>query len=224
MDTLQTIAHIKTDFPDKFGVPRQSGLVPELLGEIVFEREFRRAEAVRGLEGFSHIWLLWRFDVECGEFRPTVRPPRLGGRPRVGVFATRSPYRPNAVGLSSVRLTGIDYDRADSPVLYVSGVDLVDGTAIYDIKPYLPAFDCHTDAVGSYSDDNAGYALTVDDNGKLDAMPPDKRRAVIGVLASDPRPSYQNDAERVYGVRFAGYEIKFRVEGDVLTVVSAEKY
>ena len=224
---MKPIAHIKTDFPDKFGVPRQSGLVPELTGEIIFEREYRRSEAVRGLEDFSHIWLLWRFDTdddEDGTFRPTVRPPRLGGNTRIGVFATRSPYRPNPIGLSSVKLTGIDYDRADAPVLYVSGADLVDRTAIYDIKPYLPAFDCHTDAKGSFSDEAAGYALKVDAGNVLDILPPDKREALLGALSSDPRPSYQNDPQRIYGMRFAGYEIKFRVDGDILTVVSAEKY
>lgn len=221
---IRPIARIKTDFPDKFGVPRQSGLAPELRGEIVFEPEYRRIEAVRGLEGFSHVWLVWGFSLTDNEqFRPTVRPPRLGGNERVGVFATRSPYRPNGLGLSSVRLISIDYGRRDAPVLIVGGADLADGTPIYDIKPYLPAFDSHPDANGSFSDEYAGYSLKVNDERRaLSAIPEEKRAALYGVLSSDPRPSYQSDPERIYGMRYAGYEIKFRVADGILYVLSAE--
>lgn len=224
------IATIKTDFPQKFGVPRQSGRVPGIYGRIVFEPQYRRKEAFRGLQGYSHIWLIWEFSEladapKNGEsWRPTVRPPRLGGNKRVGVFATRSPYRPNPIGLSSVKLVDIDYDSPDAPILIVEGADLIDGTPIYDIKPYLPASDMHPDAVGGFADEVEGHRLNVTVPDEYEAMIPEGQRAAVrAILADDPRPSYQNDAERVYGFAYAGLEIKFRVDGDALFVTEVIK-
>ncbi|MBQ3498496.1 MAG: tRNA (N6-threonylcarbamoyladenosine(37)-N6)-methyltransferase TrmO [Clostridia bacterium] len=221
---MKIIGRIVTDFSSKFGLPRQSGLV-DITGKIVFEEEFRVPEAFRGLEEFSHIWLVWQFSETIREkWSPTVRPPKLGGNKRVGVFATRSPFRPNPIGLSSVKLERIEYSSSEGPVLYVSGCDLMDGTPIYDIKPYLPYSDSHSDASGGFTDTLDGRSIEVvipDD--LLSVIPEDKRETLIGVLSQDPRPSYQNDSDRVYGFGFAGCEIRFTVSDGVLTVISAEK-
>ena len=217
---MRAIAHIHTDFKSKFGVPRQSGLVQQLEARIVFEPEFRNKDAVRGLEGFSHIWLLWQFSQAVRDkWSPTVRPPRLGGNKRIGVFATRAPFRPNNIGLSSVRLVGIDMDGPEAPVLRIAGADLMDGTPIFDIKPYLSYTDSHPDAVGGFADEHVFDTLKVEfPHELLEKVPPDKRDALVGVLAGDPRPSYQSDPERLYGFGFAGLEVRFTVSGDVLTV------
>lgn len=222
---MKIIARIQTDFPDKFGIPRQSGLVQELQGKIVFEPEFRSPEAVRGLDAFSHIWLLWQFSkAHKARWSPTVRPPRLGGDKRVGVFATRSPFRPNDIGLSSVRLQRVEIDSHDGPVLYVSGADLVDGTPIYDIKPYLPYVDCHPDATEGYTGQTRLHQLQVEFPTELLARyPQDKQAAIVHVLEQDPRPAYINDPERIYGLSFAGYDVKFKVEGDRLIVCDVVK-
>ena len=216
--SLAVIAHIRSDFPDKFGVPRQSGLVSALRAAVVFTPEFRRPEAVRGLEEFSHIWLIWQFSRAKG-WSPTVRPPRLGGNRRLGVFASRSPFRPNALGLSCVRLEGVELDKALGPVLHVSGADLMDGTPIYDIKPYVPYADAHPEARGGFVDQVARRRLEVDcPPDLLERAPEEKRAALLGVLAEDPRPAYQGDPDRVYGMAFAGLEVRFTVEGSALQV------
>ena len=217
---MQIIAHIRNDFPTKFGVPRQSGLVPELTARVVFEPEYRDPSALRGLDGFSHLWLLWVFSEAVREnWSPTVRPPRLGGNTRMGVFATRSPYRPNPIGLSCVRLEKIDLDAPDGPALVVSGADLMDGTPILDIKPYLPFADSRPDAAGGFAGEISGHALRVKFLPEAAALvPADQLGALTGVLAQDPRPSYQNDPDRVYGMPFAGMDVRFTVEGDALTV------
>ncbi len=215
---LTPIAHIRSDFSEKFGIPRQSGLVEELTAAVVFEPEYRDPSALRGLEGFSHLWLIWEFSRSRG-WSPTVRPPRLGGNKRLGVFATRSPFRPNPLGLSCVRLVEVRQDRALGPVLVVAGADLMDGTPIYDVKPYLPYADCKPDAVGGFAAQPKGADLTVEcPPALLDRVPEDKRAALVAVLAQDPRPQYQDDPERVYGMAFAGLEVKFRVAGERLTV------
>lgn len=218
---MKAIAHIHTDFPTKFGIPRQSGIIASLQGKIVFEPEYRIPEAVRGLEGFSHIWLLWEFsEAVRDKWSPTVRPPRLGGNVRKGVFATRSPFRPNPIGLSSVRLEHIDLDPNLGPVLYVSGADLMDGTPIYDIKPYIAYTDSHPDAVSGFASTPADFLLEVIfPKDLLDKVPADHRKSLIEVLAHDPRPQYQDDPGRVYGMAFGGMEVKFKVEGIQLTVV-----
>lgn len=223
--TMKMIAHIRSDFPTKFGIPRQSGLVPELVGKIVFEPEYRDPEALRGITGYSHLWLVWEFSEMIREkWSPTVRPPRLGGNTRIGVFATRSPSRPNPIGLSSVRLLSVEKTENEGTVLLVSGADLMDGTPIYDIKPYLPLSDCHPDAIGGFSDGKKDYALAVEIPDEIvSAFPADKITALRAILSEDPRPSYQNDPEREYGFPFAGYEIRFRVSDGVLTVLSADK-
>ncbi len=217
---MKIIARIHTDFPSKFGIPRQSGLVEALTGKLCFEPEFRNPEAVRGLEEFSHIWLLWQFsENERAGWSATVKPPRLGGKKRMGVFATRSPFRPNGIGLSCVRLTGIELDEKLGPVLTVSGADLLDGTPIYDIKPYIPLADCHPEASEGYTRLTKQHELEVDFPEHLLArFPEEKREAVVGVLAQDPRPTYFQDPDRVYGVPFAGFDVKFRVDGDRLRV------
>ena len=217
---MKVIARIRSDFGDKFGIPRQSGLVDELEATVVFEPEYRNAEAVRGLEEFSHIWLIWQFSQAVrSTWSPTVRPPRLGGNKRWGVFASRSPFRPNAMGLSSVRLEGVELHPTLGPVLHVSGADLMDGTPIYDIKPYVPYSDCHPDAIGGFVDKVERKRLTVEcSDSLLQQMPEEKQLALLGVLAEDPRPSYQDDPERIYGMTFAGMEVKFSVEGETLTV------
>lgn len=222
---MRPIAHIETDFPEKFGIPRQSGLVEALRAAVVFEPAYRSAEAVRGLEEFSHIWLIWEVSRARREtWSPTVRPPRLGGNKRVGVFATRSPFRPNALGLSAVRLEGVETDGPEGPVLRVAGADLLDGTPIYDIKPYLPYADAIPGASGGFTSQVKRRQLEVRcPEDLLEQIPPEKREALLGVLAQDPRPSYQSDPERLYGMAFAGLQVRFRVEGERLTVVEMTK-
>ena len=214
------IAHIRSDFSEKFGIPRQSGLVEELTAAVVFEPPYRVPDALRGVEGFSHLWLIWEFSQARREgWSPTVRPPRLGGNKRLGVFATRSPFRPNPLGLSCVRLVEVRQDRALGPVLVVAGADLLDGTPIYDIKPYLPYADCKPEAVGGFAAQPKGADLEVDCPDRLlDRVPEGKRAALLAVLAQDPRPQYQDDPNRVYGMAFAGLEVKFQVAGERLTV------
>lgn len=219
---LKIIARIHTDFKTKFGVPRQSGLVNELKAQIVFEPEYRNAEALRGLEGFSHIWLLWDFSQAHQEgWSPTVRPPRLGGNKRMGVWATRSPFRPNHIGLSSVQLTAIQTDTTQGPVLEVRGADLMDGTPIYDIKPYLPFTDCHPNATGGFAQEQneaiAPLQVIIPEELKSQ-LGEERTKALEGVLAADPRPHYQNDPSRTYAMEFAGKEIKFRVNGNTVLV------
>ena len=218
--TVHVIARIHSDFSTKFGIPRQSGLVDALRSTVIFEPEFRSSEAVRGLEGFSHIWLLWQFSRAVRDgWSPTVRPPRLGGNGRLGVFASRSPFRPNPIGLSAVRLVGVELGGGDGPLLHVAGADLMDGTPIYDIKPYIPYADAHPEATGGFTDAVPRRTLAVDcPPPLLEAVPAEKRGALLGVLAEDPRPSYQNDPRRVYGMSFAGVDVRFTVEGDRLTV------
>ncbi len=218
--TVHVIARLHSDFSTKFGIPRQSGLVDALRSTVIFEPEFRSSEAVRGLEGFSHIWLLWQFSRAVRDgWSPTVRPPRLGGNRRLGVFATRSPFRPNPIGLSAVRLVGVELGGGDGPLLHVAGADLMDGTPIYDIKPYIPYADAHPEATGGFTDAVPRRTLAVDcPPPLLEAVPAEKRGALLGVLAEDPRPSYQNDPRRVYGMSFAGVDVRFTVEGDRLTV------
>jgi tRNA-Thr(GGU) m(6)t(6)A37 methyltransferase TsaA len=216
--TIHPIAHIRTDFTDKFGIPRQSGLVPELTARIVFEPEYRVPDAVRGIDGYSHLWLLWMFSESVTDkWSPTVRPPRLGGNVRMGVFATRSPFRPNPIGLSSVELERVEYTADRGPVLIVRGADLMDGTPIFDIKPYIAYADAHPEAKGGFTD-----SVTFK---KLSVVLPENAAAPEGlesVLENDPRPRYQDDPDRVYGMEYAGCEIKFKVTGDTLTVISIE--
>ena len=212
------IARIHSDFPTKFGIPRQSGLVQELKSRIVFEPEYRDENALRGIEQFTHLWLIWNFSESKG-WSPTVRPPRLGGNTRLGVFATRSPFRPNPIGLSSVRLEGVERDPKLGPVLIVSCADLMDGTPILDVKPYIPYADAHPEASDGFTAQTIQHHLEVDFPAELlERVPADKRTALIGVLAQDPRPSYQDDPERIYGFPFAGLELRFRVGGKQLTV------
>ncbi len=217
---IKPIAYIRTDFKTKFGVPRQSGLANELEAKIIFEPEYRQAEACRELEKFSHIWLIWGFShAQYESFSPTVRPPRLGGNTRVGVFASRSPFRPNSLGLSSVKLKSIDYDEDLGNMLTVLGADLVDMTPIYDIKPYLPFTDSHPDALAGYTEETVKHQLdVVIPEDILQAIPQDKRGALVQVLSQDPRPSYQNDSERIYGIEFAEHDVRFKVDGNTLTV------
>lgn len=222
---MKLIARIHSDFREKFGIPRQSGLVPELKAKIVFEPEYRNPHAFKGLEGYSHIWLIWQFSEAVREdWSPTVLPPRLGGNTHVGVFATRSPFRPNSIGLSSVRLERIEWDTKQGPVLHVAGADLLDGTPIYDIKPYIAYTDSHPDAVCGFSDQVRDYELkVVFPEELLMSLPEEKREAALGILRQDPRPAYQNDPNRRYGVAFAGYDIRFHVKDAVLTVCEVEK-
>ena len=217
---FKVLARIRSDFPEKFGIPRQSGLVDGLRAFIVFEPEFRNPDALRGIDGFSHLWLIWQFSQAVrADWSPTVRPPRLGGNVRLGVFATRSPFRPNPIGLSCVKLEALHSDHASGPVLEVSGADLLDGTPIYDIKPYLPYTDCQPEAKGGFAKDAPQPCLTVEIPAELmEAFPAEKRDALIGVLELDPRPSYHNDPARVYGMRFGGFELRFTVDGTVLHV------
>lgn len=220
---MEPIAHIRTDFGTKFGVPRQSGIVSKLVGRIVMEPEYRVREAFRGLEEFSHLWLIWHFsEIKKEEWSPTVRPPKLGGNKRVGVFATRSPFRPNSIGLSSVKLKKIDFEAADGPVLWVEGADLMDNTPIFDIKPYLPFTDSHPEAKGGFTDEvlrteEKLEIVNPEAIGRL--MPNDKAEALIEVLKNDPRPQYHEDKDRIYGIDFCGKDIRFRVEGDQLTII-----
>ena len=219
---MKAIAKIHTEFPTKFGIPRQSGIIGSLQGSIVFEPEYRTPEAVKGLEDFSHLWLIWEFsEAKRDSWSPTVRPPRLGGNVRKGVFATRSPFRPNPIGLSSVKLEHIEIDPKLGPVLHVSGADLMDGTPIYDIKPYIVYTDSHPDAVSGFALKPAEYLLeVVFPEEHLRQVPETQRDSLIAVLAHDPRPQYQDDPERVYGMVFAGMEIKFKVNGMQLTVLA----
>ncbi len=225
MNELKIIAHIKSDFSSKFGIPRQSGLVDELESSIIFEPEYRNPDALRGLEEYSHIWLIWQFS-ECAdkEWSPTVRPPRLGGNKRMGVFATRSPFRPNPIGLSSVRLLGIEKDEKHGFILRVSGADLLDGTPIYDIKPYLPYVDSHPEASNGFALSEKDGRLNIDIPEKLlNLIPSDKQNALIAVLSQDPRPGYQHSDDRIYGIEFAGYNVRFRVCNGILSVTEIDK-
>ena len=222
--SIRPIAHLRCDLPEKFGIPRQAGIVEALEGLVVFEPEYREPEALRGMEGFSHIWLIWQFSRAVREgWSPTVRPPRLGGNTRMGVFATRSPFRPNALGLSCVRLLGIEQTAAEGTVLRVAGADLMDGTPIFDVKPYLPYADSHPEASGGFAPDSGEKLQVSYAPGTLDKIPEGKREALTGVLANDPRPRYQADPERVYGLSFAGKQVKFCVDGECLTVIKVEE-
>ena len=222
---MKVIANIHSDFPTKFGIPSQSGLVEELTARIVFTPEYRVPEAVRGLEEFSHIWLVWQFSGAVREdWSPTVRPPRLGGNTRIGVFSTRSPFRPNAIGLSCVRLLKVEPNTPEGPVLTVSGADLMDGTPILDIKPYIPYADCKPEATGGFTDRAGDFLLHVEvPPALLERVPENRREALIGVLSHDHRPSYQRNPERIYGMEFAGVNVRFRVAEDILTVLDVEK-
>ena len=220
MKKLEYIARIHTDFPTKFGIPRQSGLV-STKGTIVFEPEYRKEEALKGLEEYSHLWLIWEFSQAVRkEWSPTVRPPRLGGNVRMGVFATRSPFRPNPIGLSSVRLENVEFSEKYGPVLHVSGADLMDGTPIYDIKPYLAYVDSHPEAAGGFTDQIQDHKLKVEfPEELLKKIPVEKREALLAVLANDPRPGYQKDPERKYGMSFGSWDIHFKVDGEQLQVL-----
>ena len=219
--TIKVIAKMKSDFPDKFGIPRQSGLIDSLISTIVFEPEYRNSNALRGIEDFSHLWIIWQFSKAVREtWTPTVRPPRLGGNTRMGVFATRSPFRPNALGLSSAKILGLEHTKEYGTVIHVAGADLMDGTPIFDIKPYLPYSDCHSDATGGFTDGISNFILSVNITSELVAkIPKEKKQALLDVLSHDPRPSYQNDSKRIYGLTFAGMNIRFRVEDNILTVL-----
>lgn len=222
---IQVIAKMQSDFPTKFGIPRQSGLVEELESTIVFEPEFRNPDALRGIEGYSHLWLIWQFSHAVRQdWSPTVRPPRLGGNTRMGVFATRSPFRPNHLGLSCVRLLGVEHTETEGTVIHVAGADLMDGTPIVDIKPYIPYSDSFPDARGGFTDTAEDFILeVVFPETLLNVLPENKRQAAIGVLSHDPRPSYQRKPDRVYGLGFAGFDIRFTVEEKVLTVCDVLK-
>lgn len=221
---IHPIARMKSDFSTKFGIPRQSGLVDELRSTIVFEPEFRNPDTLRGLEGFSHLWIIWQFSEAVREdWSPTVRPPRLGGNTRLGVFATRSPFRPNSLGLSCVKLLGVEHTSDCGTVIHVAGADLMDGTPIFDIKPYIPYADCKQDALGGFTETADAYLLKVDFPEELrNKLPEDKRQAAVAVLSHDPRPSYQRKPDRVYGLEFAGFDIQFQVEDDTLHVIAVK--
>ena len=222
---MKVIGHIRTDFPSKFGIPRQSGLIDGLKGKIILEPEYRNPQVYKGIEEFSHIWLLWEFsEAKKEHWSATVKPPRLGGKKRMGVFATRAPFRPNNIGLSCVKLDRVEQDEKDGPVLWVAGVDLLDGTPIYDIKPYIPLTDCHPEASEGYTRETKIHELKVEfPEELLNQYPEEKRQAVLGILAQDPRPTYFQDPERVYGVPFAGFDVKFKVDGDTLVVCGLER-
>ena len=220
---LKIVARMESEFSTKFGVPRQSGLVEELRATLVFEPDYRNPDALRGIEGFSHLWLLWGFHkAQRDTWSPTVRPPRLGGNDRLGVFATRSPFRPNPLGLSCVKLEKVELRTPRGPLLHVSGADLMDGTPIYDIKPYLPYADCRPGASEGFAPAPEGRLQVVLSQEMEEKVPPEKREALKGVLACDPRPHYQKDPKRVYGMAFAGLEVRFTVDGETLTVVAVE--
>ena len=223
--TIQVIARMRSDFPTKFGIPRQSGLVEELESTIVFEPEFRNADALRGIEGYSNLWIIWQFsEAVRQEWSPTVRPPRLGGNTRMGVFATRSPFRPNNLGLSCVKLLGVEHTEKEGTVLHVAGADLMDGTPIFDIKPYIPYSDSLPEATGGFTDTAEDFLLNVDfPSPLLEKLPGNKRQAVIGVLSHDPRPSYQRKPDRIYGLSFAGFDIRFTVNEKTLSVCEVTK-
>ena len=218
---IQPIAKMQSDFRSKFGIPRQSGLVEELTSTIVFEPEYRNADMLRGIDGYSHLWLIWQFSENADQkWSPTVRPPRLGGNTRMGVFATRSPFRPNFLGLSCVKLIGVEQTTQFGTVLHISGADLMNGTPIFDIKPYVPYADCQPNAVGGFTDTAGDFLLEVDFPAcLLQMLPEGKRQAVISLLSHDPRPSYHDDPERAYGLSFAGFNIRFRVENKTLSVL-----
>ncbi len=219
---MHIIARMKSDFPSKFGIPRQSGLVQELSSTIVFEPEYRNPDALRGLEDYSHLWIIWQFSQAVREgWSPTVRPPRLGGNRRMGVFATRSPFRPNEIGLSSVKILGMENTAQYGTVIHVAGADLMDGTPIFDIKPYIPYADCHADATGGFTDSAGDFLLEVScPKEMLSIIPEEKRSALLGVLSHDPRPSYQQDSDRIYGLEFGGFDVRFQVNSRTLTVLS----
>ena len=223
--SIQVIARMHSDFATKFGIPRQSGLVEELRSTIVFEPEFRNSDALRGIEDFSHLWIIWQFSEAVRQgWSPTVRPPRLGGNTRMGVFATRSPFRPNNLGLSSVKLLGVEHTEKYGTVLHVGGADLMDGTPIFDIKPYIPYGDCHPEATGGFTDRAGEFLLKVEFPPELlNLLPEEKREAAMGVLSHDPRPSYQRKPDRIYGLTFAGFDIRFKVNEDILTVLEVNK-
>lgn len=223
--SIRPIATMHSDFATKFGIPRQSGLAQALRSTIVFEPEYRNADALRGIEGFSHLWIIWQFsEAVRSDWSPTVRPPRLGGNTRMGVFATRSPFRPNHLGLSCVRLLGVEETAEQGTVIHVGGADLVDGTPIFDIKPYVPYADSHPDALGGFTDTAGDFLLEVNfPVALLEQLPEDKRQAAVEVLSHDPRPSYQRKPGRVYGLSFAGFDIRFTVEEKLLTVVDVQK-
>lgn len=223
--SIQIIARMHSDFPTKFGIPRQSGLVEELRSTIVFEPQFRNPDALRGIEGYSHLWLIWQFsEAVRSDWSPTVRPPRLGGNTRIGVFATRSPFRPNSLGLSSVKLLGVEQTEQYGTVLHVGGADLMDGTPIFDIKPYIPYGDCHPEATGGFTDTAKDFLLKVNFPAPLlEKLPASKQEAAVGILSHDPRPSYQRNSDRVYGLNFAGFDIRFTVQNDVLNVQDVTK-
>lgn len=225
MFTIKPIARIRSDFTTKFGIPRQSGLVNSLRATIIFEPEFRNADSLRGLEDFSHLWLIWQFSENIrANWSPTVRPPRLGGNTRLGVFATRSPFRPNNLGLSCVELVGIEQTAEYGVVVHVAGADLMDGTPIFDIKPYIPYSDCKQDALGGFTDSTPRKTLLVDfPSHLLNLLPESKRESILGVLEQDPRPSYQDDPDRIYGLPFAGFDIRFYVIGQTLTVTEVKE-
>lgn len=217
---MKVIAHIRSDFPTKFGIPHQSGRIEELKADIIFEPEYRNPEAFRGLEEYTHVWLIWEFSKAVRkDWSPTVRPPRLGGNVRKGVFATRSPFRPNPIGLSSVKLDGVEF-TSQGPVLHVSGADLMDGTPIYDIKPYLAYVDSHPKASGGFTDRIVDHKLNVDfPEPLLERIPEEKRDALLAVLANDPRPGYQKDPERIYGMEFDRWDVRFQVQEEGLKVI-----
>lgn len=223
--TIEPVARMRSDFATKFGIPRQSGLVADLRSTIVFEPKYRNPEALRGIEGYDYLWLIWQFsEAVRKEWSPTVRPPRLGGNARMGVFATRSPFRPNSLGLSCVRLLEVEHTQEFGTVLHVGGADLMDGTPIFDVKPYVPYADSHPDAKGGFTDGAGEYLLQVDfPQTLLEKLPEEKRSAAVGVLSHDPRPSYQRKPGRIYGLNFAGWDIRFTVDGDILTVVDILK-
>lgn len=218
--TIHPIAKMQSDFPSKFGIPRQSGLVESLHSTIIFEPEYRNHDALRGIEGFSHLWIIWQFSESIQtKWTPTVRPPRLGGNTRMGVFATRSPFRPNSLGLSCVKLIGVEQTANQGPVIHVSGADLMDGTPIFDIKPYIPYSDCHPEALGGFTSSADDFLLIVDfPSHLLKKLPPEKQKAAIDILSHDPRPSYQHDSNRIYGLRFATFDIRFTVNDNTLYV------
>lgn len=225
MAQLKIIAKIKTDFPTKFGIPRQSGMIEELKGTIVFEPEYRNSEALRGLEEFSHLWLIWQFSESLREdWLPTVRPPRLGGNVRKGVFATRSPFRPSAIGISVLKIEAMEVLPDKGTVIHVAGIDMKNDTPIYDIKPYIPYTDCYPDAKGGFTDNVEKKSLDVEfPAGWLSMIDKEKRDALLKVLAHDPRPSYQDKAERIYGLSFAGYDVRFTVKDNILSVQEVVK-
>ena len=221
--TLRPIGHMESDFSEKFGIPRQSGLVEDLRARVGREPEYRHPDALRGIEGFSHLWLIWSFSKSGDRWSPTVRPPRLGGNQRMGVFATRSPFRPNSIGLSSVRLERVELHTPEGPVLHVSGADLMDGTPVFDITPYIPYADCHPDAQAGFTAQLDERMVTVECPPELlQKVPAETQDALLAVLSHDPRPSYQHDPERVYGMAFAGWNVRFQVREKTLTVCAVE--